>query len=274
MPPGKEGKISLSVPHTEGLAGEVAKGATVTTNDPEHATFVLTLRARFKYEPPPTPPGATPAPEPGRHLGPLSLSPTDRWITSILKGTPSSGTIHIYNNDSNPIKVKSATVSGNEFTAKLTTIEEGKRYELFVSTNAALKPGQYHQTVKLTTDSKEVPEVIIQLDATVYSHVFTTPTSIILPLMPTTIEASAVNLPFINIRKIRDGGLQIKKVSSTLPFIQPTLVTDVEGQVYKVTLTFKKTKGMEKGTYKGKIMIETNDPDSPMIEVPIQGEFN
>jgi hypothetical protein len=58
-----------------------------------------------------------------------------------------------------------------------------------------------------------------------------------------------------------------------LAFIQPTLTTVVEGQVYQVKLTFKQTNKLEKGPYKGKIIIETNDPDSPIIEIPIQGQF-
>jgi hypothetical protein len=45
--PGKEGKITLSIAHTEKYVGKTVKTATVTTNDPEHATFVLTLRAEF-----------------------------------------------------------------------------------------------------------------------------------------------------------------------------------------------------------------------------------
>jgi hypothetical protein len=48
--PGKTGGISLSVEKTENYKGEVAKTATVTTNDPDHQTFTLTLRANFKAD--------------------------------------------------------------------------------------------------------------------------------------------------------------------------------------------------------------------------------
>ena len=48
--PGKAGSITLAVEKTEGYKGEVVKTASVTTNDPEHSTFTLTLRANFSGE--------------------------------------------------------------------------------------------------------------------------------------------------------------------------------------------------------------------------------
>jgi uncharacterized protein DUF1573 len=48
--PGKEGKITLAVQKTDGYKGEVVKNATVTTNDPDHQSFQLVLRANFTAE--------------------------------------------------------------------------------------------------------------------------------------------------------------------------------------------------------------------------------
>jgi hypothetical protein len=45
--PGKEGKITLTIAHTEKYKGATVKTATVTTNDPDHQTFTLTMRADF-----------------------------------------------------------------------------------------------------------------------------------------------------------------------------------------------------------------------------------
>lgn len=47
---GKEGGITLKIENTAGYQGEIVKTATVTTNDPEHQTFTLTLRANFAKE--------------------------------------------------------------------------------------------------------------------------------------------------------------------------------------------------------------------------------
>ena len=45
--PGKTGSVTLEVAKTDGYKGEVTKTASVTTNDPEHQAFTLTLRASF-----------------------------------------------------------------------------------------------------------------------------------------------------------------------------------------------------------------------------------
>lgn len=48
--PGKTGSITLAVEKTDGYKGEIVKTATVTTNDSDHQTFTLTLRANFSSE--------------------------------------------------------------------------------------------------------------------------------------------------------------------------------------------------------------------------------
>lgn len=48
--PGKTGGITLVVAKTDGYKGDITKTATVTTNDPDHQTFVLTLKANFSAE--------------------------------------------------------------------------------------------------------------------------------------------------------------------------------------------------------------------------------
>lgn len=47
---GKEGSITLKIENTAGYQGEIAKTATVTTNDPAQQTFTLTLLANFVKE--------------------------------------------------------------------------------------------------------------------------------------------------------------------------------------------------------------------------------
>ena len=48
--PGKTGGITLAVEKTDGYKGDITKTATVTTNDPDHQTFILTLKANFNAE--------------------------------------------------------------------------------------------------------------------------------------------------------------------------------------------------------------------------------
>jgi hypothetical protein len=269
VPPGKEGKIELAVEHTDGYSGEVAKAASVSTNDPKNANFSLTLRARFKMEPPPNaPPAAAPLnPNPV-----FKVEPGDRWITSTLAGSSSSNTLYLYNPQATPIHAKSVVPGGNTFTAAIQPVQDGKRYQLSVASNPALKPGHYLQTVKVLTDSTIQPEVSIELDLTVYPKVFASPNSILMPPLPATADVAAITWPTIYIRKVREQGLKVKSYSTTLPFLKLELMTETEGQVYKIRLTLDTTK-IKPGEFKGKVRVETNDPDVPLLEVPIQVTF-
>ncbi|MFH1008191.1 MAG: DUF1573 domain-containing protein [Candidatus Latescibacterota bacterium] len=48
--PGGSGEIVVEVEKTQHYKGEGVKTVSVTTNDPDHPTFTLTLRADFKSE--------------------------------------------------------------------------------------------------------------------------------------------------------------------------------------------------------------------------------
>lgn len=269
MPPGQEGKIELAVEHTEGLTGEVAKSASVSTNDPKNPNFNLILRARFKSD---SPPGAPVTPGPLNPNPVLTVEPADRWITSALTGSSSSNTLYVYNPQPTPIRVKKVIPGGTDFTATLSTIQEGKRYQLMVASNPALKAGHYVQTVKVVTDSTAQPEVKIELDLTVIAKVFASPASIIMPPMSVTSDLSTISWPNIFVRRLREHGFQIKSYTSTLPFLKLELMTETEGQVYGIRLTLDTTK-IKPGEFKGNIHIETNDPDVPVVDVPVQGSF-
>jgi len=268
VPPGKEGKIELAVEHTDGYSGEVAKSASVSTNDPKNATFNLILRARFKFEPPPA---APPAPAP-KHVGVFSVEPADRWITSVLSGSNAASTLYLYNDKDTPVRIKQIVLPGSEFTAKFAPIQDGKRYELQLATNPSLKPGYYKQTLKVITDSASDPEVPIDLELNVYPKVFAQPTSIIIGTLPSTPELTSMNWPPITIRKVRDGGLQIKSFKCNLDFIKLALSTEAEGQLYTLKITADQSK-VKPGPFKGVIRVETNDPDAPVLEIPVSGSF-
>jgi len=268
VPPGKEGRIELAVEHTEGLSGDVAKSAGVTTNDPKTPNFTLFLRARFIG----APGSAPPPPPPLNNNIAFTVDPSDRYFASALSGSSSSSTLRLNNNQEDPTRITKIVPGGDTFTATLQTIQEGRQYAVIVASNSALKPGHYTQILKALTDSKAQPEVSIQLDLTVFPKVFVSPPSITMPTLSATADLSSITWPVIYVRKVREQGLQIKKYSSTLPFIKLELLTETEGQVYKIQLKLDSSK-IKPGEFKGKVIIETNDPDVPVAEVPIQATY-
>jgi hypothetical protein len=202
----------------------------------------------------------------------LVVEPIDRIITSALTGSSTSHTFYIFNPQPAPVRVSNVIPGGTAFTATLSPIQEGKRYQLNVSSNPALKAGHYVQTVKVATDSTVQPEVKIELDLTVYPNVLASPASITMPQMSITKDLAAINWPMVFVRKLRERGFEITSYSSTLPFLKLELMTDTEGQSYRIRLSLDTTK-VKPGEFKGLISIKTNDRDVPLIEVPIQVSF-
>jgi len=200
------------------------------------------------------------------------VEPSDRWITSALTGSSSSNTLYLYNPQATPIHLKRVIPGGTDFNATLDAIQDGKRYQLLVASNPALKPGHYVQHVKIETDSAAQPLVSVDLDVTVYPKVFASPASILMPQLQVGTDLTAINWPSVYVRKIREQGLKIKSYDSTLPFIKLELITESEGQVYRLRLTLDSAK-VKPGEFKGKIHIETNDPEVPTIDVPVQVSF-
>jgi hypothetical protein len=93
-----------------------------------------------------------------------------------------------------------------------------------------------------------------------------------MPTLSVATDLSAISWPSVFVRKIRERGFQIKSYTSTLPFLKLELLTETEGQAYKIRLSLDSAK-IKPGDFKGKITIKTNDPDVPVVEVPVQGSF-
>jgi hypothetical protein len=256
------------VEHTNGYSGEVAKAATVTTNDAKYANFTLTLRARFLFEPQPV----AGAPPPPTKRNSIFVEPTDRVITSVLVGNTSSSNLYVVNNEATPIHVTSVDVGGTNFTAKLTPIEDGRRYEIAVESATNLKPGTYHQTLRVLTDNAVTPVLPVQMTLTVYARIFASPTAILMPQLPINAELSTIGWPAITVRKVQASGLEIKRVSSSLAFLDLTTETQKAGELYQIHIKINSNK-VKAGEFKGTIRIETNDADMPVIEVPVQVGF-
>ncbi len=264
--PGKEGKIELAVANTQGYSGESSKTAAVVTNDPKNPRFTLTLRARFKVDPSAPPPKT-------KNSSAFNVEPTDRWTTGVLSGSSAASSFYLVNNQTNPVHPRKVVGGGQAFTATIEPIQDGRRYELKVRTAPGLKPGRYTETLRVLTDSPTEPETTLDLELTVHSRVFVTPPSIIMPSLPAASDLSSITWPMIYVRKLREGGLKIKSFTSTLPFLKLELLTESEGQVYKIRLTVD-SKKLKPGEFKGTVRIETNDPEAPVLEVPIQGSFS
>lgn len=143
IPPGGEGAITLEV-HTKNLQGNLHKSARVTTNDPKNPTLVIGLK--------------------GKVWAPIHIKPQYARLFGI-SGEDVQSTIHLYGNKKEPLSVKLASVSiPDKVAVQLDAVEEDKIYRLQVK-NKVQGEARYNGHIKLTTNYREKPELVIRISA-------------------------------------------------------------------------------------------------------------
>jgi hypothetical protein len=236
----------------------------------------LSLKAFFKPDPN-APVVAAPQPAPAimpfRRVGSFNISPSDKWVTAVVTGLTMSNTFSFSNVEKRPTRVTKINQGGKDFEVILRTVEDGKQYALAVTSNPALKPGRYTQTVEVMTDDPDMPKIPIELEINVYPLVIATPQTLMLPKVTLQSDVSRIAIPTIYVRKVKGDGLEIKRVSSTIPFLKLELQTEKAGEAYTVRASLDKSSSLSAGDFEGKIRIETNDPDAPVLEVVVRGGF-
>ncbi len=231
------------------------------TNDPQKEQFTLTVSMVVLSD-------MTPQ---GKIVGPFIVGPTNQWSTRSPRGLSANGLITIYNNTAEPIKINQMTPGGEAFNVKLQTLEEGKRYALEILSSPTLPAGSHAQTVRLATDSKQMPELTVDLQIVVAPAVTVNPANLVFENVPVSDPEGDVTFlsKFVWIKLGRGDGLEVKSITSTLPFLKiKNESSDPTGRTVVLRVGFGEKPPV--GTHTGKIKIETNNADVKEIEVPIK----
>jgi len=185
-----------------------------------------------------------------------------------------SNTFTLSSVDQKPTHVTKINQGGKDFEAVLRTVDNGKQYALAVTSSPALKPGRHTQTIEVMTDDPDMPRIPIELEINVYPLVIATPQTIMLPKLALHGDLSHVVIPTIYIRKVKGDGLEVKSVVSTLSFVKVDLQTERAGEAYTVRCSLDRSATLPPGDFEGKIRIQTNDADAPLLEVVVRGSFS
>jgi hypothetical protein len=209
-------------------------------------------------------------PPKGTAIGSLFISPANHWHATIPLNLPAAGTLTVFNNGAQPLQLKQTRVSNEAFQLTVTTLEAGKRYQFNLSVKEGLPVGLHKAVLTIETDSTETPKLEIPLNLTVVAPITVNPAK----LMMDNVYVSQADYDvttyakFTWVRFERGEGLELKSLTSDLPFLVAK-VESVEGnkQTYLLRVTFKDRPTV--GTHTGKLRIETNHKDVPLLEVPV-----
>ncbi|MDX2033685.1 MAG: hypothetical protein SF339_23615 [Blastocatellia bacterium] len=246
--------------NTASFNGALSKTAEVYTNDPAKERFTLMLNMVIVGEEAPK----------GQPVGPFVLGPNSQWAGRSPLGMSSTGLISVTAAGAETIRVTSLDAGGKAFTVTLQTLEEGKRYGVGFVSSAELPLGTHRQTVKLTTDSKQLPVLEIPLEVTVLPAVTFNPTSLSFDNVPVSDPEMEISLvsKFLWIRLGRGTGLEVTSVTSDLPFVKAKQESN-DGNGSQIIMRVGFSEKPPTGTHKGILKVQTNNPMMKAFEIPI-----
>jgi hypothetical protein len=239
--PGQEGAITAQL-NAGTMKGHVEKGITVTSNDPKNPSVHLAIVAMLKVD-------VTVLPQP-------SL-----WLNKLQPDTVTNQTLEIHSELAEPLVVEKVESSVPWLTVKVgeTTTNSAK---IQISTKPPIPSGTQRATVTAHTKYQKYTNVVINI------------TSQILP----TISAVPGRLVFlknkdqkpadVSVLVMRNDGkdFQIKGIQTDSPQINDILTTNQPGRSYSVNVKYLPKEGQEATS--GKLVILTDEPTTPKLEIP------
>jgi hypothetical protein len=237
--PGAEGKIEADV-RTSGFRGKIAKSIEVTTNDSGKPQISLRLLANV--------------------ISVIEAVPATVPAVALKDTEPTVKELQLRVRGSELVEVTRVSCSSPNAAARVEPAVGG--YKLFVTIQPSAPLGRSNLSVTLFTSSKREPQISIPL--TCEKGILLAPASLYLGAI-----SPATKLPVTQVVTLskREGKFRVTKVESSDPNLEVRDETVQEGSQYRLTVTYRG--GWPAGAARAKLMIETDDPRQPRLEIPV-----
>jgi hypothetical protein len=206
----------------------------------------------------------------GERLGAFNVWPTARPVVTVERGERLALALRIRpvaGGDSS-LKLRAA-----DDAFKLRREEKGNGYWLEMTTEPISEASPRVIPIALETGDSQ-GELNIQLTLNLQSdNLITTPRQLDFgEVSISTLKSGAEKVGRVGVRKLV-GAFHIKALTSTLGFLKLEQQAMVDGSNYIIRARIDSSKLPKAGIYNGVLQIETDDAQSPRIEVPIQIVF-
>jgi hypothetical protein len=250
--PGQTGKVHAVVDTTT-FSGPIAKGVTVTTNDPENPQIELTVRAKVE-------PYINVKPGYARYMTVQGEGKQGNIVQTLWApdGTP----FDIVKVDSPLPSLKLAFREAAEGERQADAKGKQWRVEMLLANDAPVGPIADYVTV--TTNHPKQKVVQIPVSGFVRPIIAVTP-----PVADFgQIEVKEPLRKALNLRNFATESIKVTGIEENLPGVDAQLESLEDGREYQVRLTLKPE---VKGPFAGKLMVRTDSPKTPVIEVEVKG---
>jgi hypothetical protein len=246
--PAKSGKIPI-IFDSAGRAGPVTKTVSVACNDPAQPKLVLQFTATIWK-----PIDAIPA------IAAFNFGPDFQ--------TNQSRIIQLVSNLEEPVSISKPVCTNSAFRAELTTLKEGKEFELQVTVVPPVASGSTVTPITLKTSSSNMPVVTVTAYAVVQPSLTVTPPRLRLPKVPLTDAAQfkiRIQNQSTNSLVLSDPGISEKGAEVRLREVQP-------GRLFELTVSFPTGFRVHPGK-EMEVRVKSNHPQFPYVRIPVLEPF-
>jgi hypothetical protein len=255
LAPGGEGVIHFKL-DTAALRGPFKGQITVFLNDPDLP------EADLSFE--------------GVVIPPVEVSPLPAFFVSGLRGKGASASLEIINHEPQLLRIVKIEYPTESFTTVLETLQPGQRYKLTLTLKPDGPSGRKTEPITVATSSDAQPTLEITANTFLHERVYTFPDSVDLGAIPISqIRKNPALLSMLaqTLMVYQEGGSDFRATLRTdLPGLKLKWDRGPKGDRYQTTIILDPDK-VHAGSYKGLLLIDTNDPAFPKLTVPISGQI-
>ncbi len=201
----------------------------------------------------------------------LEFIPFRGVVVAVERGATKEASIEIFNRDVQLFEITGIENTSTRFTAQVETIEPGRRYRLNVTFEAKGPEGKVAELLYLVTNRDRIA---IPVHTAVIPKVYTFPSAVDMGKFPASEirgnpQTARTAAQILMVYRKNSTDFEIK-VTSDVPFLKIESEQGPQGDRWENTIWLD-AELVQPGEIQGTIVIETNDPEVPKLEVPVTG---
>jgi Protein of unknown function (DUF1573) len=242
--------------NTDKLRREVEGSLTLYLNDPALPQLVLRLS--------------------GAVVPTIEFLPRPAFYFSQFGGERQTQSIMLKNNRDSPLAIEGLSPSSANFDASFREVEPGRLYELTVSTRPDTSWGRFRDSLNIRTSDATYPELRVEVNILIKPDVFVSSDVVDFgTLSLATLRANPGALDFVRQTLVidrREGLMRLTSVTTGVPFLTVQTSPDTAANSFMVEVGLDPA-SLEKGPIEGSILVKTDDPKRPVLEIPVRGSI-
>ncbi len=241
--PGKSGKVNVEL-RTQGLQGHLQKTLVLQSNDPKRREVSLAMR--FK---------AVPL---------LDIQPEPGTLVALRDKGPTTADFRLTVRGRQPAEITTAVCNVPYATTALEASRDpgavGRAYRLRLTIDETAPRGRQTLTVLLRTTSPHEPEIVLPVACE--KGITVAPSMVLFGRV-----GAETPLPVCRTVLVRrsEGAFRILKAESSDAAVEVREEGDAAGPIHRLTLSYRG--GAKAGLGQGKIILQTDDPAQPSLEI-------